>query len=204
MQCENDKHKRNWQNLLIVIGASAGGVEPICEIIEILPEDFQAVIVVATHRDPNAEGNSLRDVLAHHTQVRVEEPHQGEEMECTTIYVSHGGDSVEFNGKEFNLKYSDQHRERISRIDHLFASAAEIAGAKSVGVILSGAMWDGVEGLRAIHDAGGRCLVQKPTDADFSTMPMNAIQKVKIDFVGSSREIAEMLIEFGRGEVCES
>lgn len=190
--------------MLIVIGASAGGIKPICEIIEQLPDDFQAVIVVATHRDPNADGNSLRELLAHHTHIDVEEPDEGDELQCTTIYVSHGGDSVEFQGKKFHLEYSDDHRKRITRIDHLFSSAAEIAKNKAVGVILSGALWDGVEGLRAIHKAGGRCMAQRPTDAGFSAMPMNAIQKVKIDFVGSSKEIANMLIDIARDEECES
>ena len=72
-----------------------------------------------------------------------------------------------------------------------------------MGVILSGLLWDGVEGLSAIHQAGGKCLVQSPADAIFQDMPLHAIDAVDIDFVGTADEIAQRLIEIARPRSCE-
>lgn len=196
------ERKPDYPNLLILIGASAGGLPVISEIIGELPETFQAAIVVATHRNPAKSENSLAKVLESNTQLRVEEPHQGEHIDCTTIYVGHPRDAVEVEGRNLQLHGIESHWDRIHRIDELFQSAADSAGPNACGVLLSGVLRDGVNGLKAIHDAGGICIVQHPDDAQFSDMPSTALQEVPVQFVGTGTEIARHLIEIAEGRVC--
>ncbi|MCA9072213.1 MAG: chemotaxis protein CheB [Planctomycetaceae bacterium] len=190
-----------YPNLLIVIGASAGGVSAITKIIKQLPSSFQGAILVATHRDPSQTNNMLKDVLDHNTRLRVCEPSEGEKIHCTTIYVGRNCDSIIVDGQEIHLDFvSDV--ERLKRIDYLFESAA-IAGKNAVGVILSGMLWDGVEGLKAIHEAGGKCIVQDPEDALFPDMPRNALATIPVDYVGTTDEIASLLMELAAGRSCQ-
>lgn len=188
-------------NLIVGIGASAGGLEEIIKIVDLLPEDFQATLLVATHRSPDHQ-NHLKDIIGRHTRMRVDEPVEGDELHCTSIYVGKADEAVAVDGSRFHVEKARSQFRRMKRIDDLFHSVAESAGPNGVGVVLSGMLWDGVEGLLAIHDAGGYCLVQDPRDASFDDMPLRALENVPVNFVGSSKEIAGKLLELGRGRTC--
>lgn len=189
------------QNLLVVIGASAGGLPVITRIVQQLPQTFQGAILVATHRDPSQTTNMLKNVLGYNSRLRVRQPVEGEKITCTTIYVGRSCDSIVVDGREIHLDFVDEVR-RLRRIDELFLSAA-VAGKNAVGVILSGMLWDGVEGLKAIHEAGGKCIVQDPLEALFPDMPQHALDEVPVDFVGTADEIASVLMEMATGRHCQ-
>ncbi|MCA9108782.1 MAG: chemotaxis protein CheB [Planctomycetaceae bacterium] len=197
------KTSGQFPNLLVVIGASAGGLKPIREIVRLLPMEFQGVILIATHRDPNLPTNSLAELLGQDARLAVREPVEGEQLHCTTLYIGGPAESVQIDGRHVHIDEVSSHLERLQRIDDLFLSAAEHAGTNAVGVILSGTLFDGVSGLRAIHDAGGKCIVQNPRDATFDDMPKNAIDSVEIDFVGNTTEIASLLVELAAGRQCQ-
>ncbi|XZE45180.1 chemotaxis protein CheB [Pirellulaceae bacterium SH467] len=187
--------------LLVAIGASAGGLKEIVTIVESLPTWFAGTLVVATHRDPRAP-NVLADILTKRARIRVDEPEDEEQLECTTIYVGKANERVEVDNAEFSIERDSSNYARLHRIDDLFESVAKSAGKDAVGVILSGMLSDGVEGLKAIHDAGGYCVVQSPTDAEFPSMPSNALSRVDVDFVGTAQEIASYIMEISLGRNC--
>lgn len=189
-------------NLLIAIGASAGGLRAMTPIFERLPENFQAAIVVATHRPPDRR-NLLAEVLQRHTRLRVLEPIDGDHITCTGVYVGRGQETVEVEGDHLQIGIDHDRLRALKRIDDLFVSVAESAGSNAVGVVLSGMLYDGTAGLAAIHEAGGRCIVQEPRDAAFKSMPENALAAVPIDFVGTSEEIGDKLVEFAAGRHCQ-
>lgn len=159
-------------------------------------------MVVATHRDPTAEVNSLAEIFKQNTRLSVREPVEGESLHCTTLYIGHPSKSLLIEGQEAHLDDVAGHIERLQRIDELFRSAARSAGANAVGVILSGTLWDGVAGLKAIHEAGGKCIVQDPEDAAFDDMPRKALEQVDVDYVGTDDEIASILVELAAGRNC--
>lgn len=198
------KSKSAWEfrNLLVVIGGSAGGFQAITRIVELLPEDFQATLVIATHRDPKQQQNQLADILSRRANLRVHQPAEGEELVCTTIYVGHPSESVQIEGQSATLDEVQSLVDRLSRIDDLFCSAAEVAGPNAVGVILSGMLSDGVAGLQAISRAGGRCIVQSPAEAQFPDMPRHALAAVGVDFVGTAEEIAGHLQKIAADREC--
>lgn len=191
-----------FPNLLVVIGASAGGLEPISDILRRLPDDFQGTIFIATHRRPEF-GNMLADILESRTDIKVTTPVEGETIHCTTIYIGNASDVIEVEGDYIGVELDSQRIRKLQRIDDLFFSAARSGRENTVGIILSGFLWDGVKGLKEIARRGGRCIAQDPKEADFGDMPRNAIAEVEMDFVGSTKEIAELLIEWADGRNCE-
>jgi len=195
---------KSWRNLLVAIGGSAGAVGPICRVIEQLPEDFQGAILIATHRGPTNGRDSFKEMLSTYAHMDVRETVSGEELECTTIFVSKSRAAMKFNGKELVVEDLKTHVDRMRQIDTLFESAAELAGDHAVGIILSGALFDGVAGLRKIADRGGYCIVQEPDEAQFKEMPARALENVEVNFVGCADEIADRLIEIASGETCDA
>ncbi|MBB3209236.1 chemotaxis response regulator CheB [Rhodopirellula rubra] len=196
----NDSPSSNT-SLIVAIGASAGGFKEIVTIVEGLPCWFAGTLIIATHREPKHE-NVLADILARRARIRVDEPEDEECLECTTIYVGHSDETVEVDGDEFDVEVDTSRYARMHRIDDLFKSVAESAGRNAVGVILSGMLSDGTEGMRAIKSAGGRCIIQSPSDADCPSMPLHALAEVDPVFVGTAAEIASFLMELALDETC--
>jgi len=189
-------------NLIVGIGASAGGLEAVSEIVEHLPGQFQGSILVAIHRTPNVK-SMLGSVLQTHARMRVSDSIDGEHLSCTHIYVAQPSEILEVDGDEVHVDVDADSIRRMQRIDDLFSSIAESAGANSVGVVLSGMLWDGVAGLQAIKAAGGECIVQDPKDAQFPGMPQNALEAVECDLIGTPLEIASRLVELAAGRQCQ-
>lgn len=197
-----DSTKPQYPNLLIVIGASAGGLQQIVKIIRKLPDYFQATVLFACHRSPESP-NVLHEILGRNTDLTVRQPIEGERLCCTTIYVGKPKETIEIEGRELHAEMDESDLARMERIDELFKSAAESAGENAVGVILTGMLSDGVEGLKAINAAGGYCIVQDPEDAEFESMPINALKEVDVDFVGTTGEITQKLIQLAEGRTCK-
>lgn len=151
-------------------------------------------MVIASHRAPEST-NLLLEILARRASIQVLQPEDEECLVCTAIYIGDSRATVKVVGGSFSVKEDVSAVSRIRRIDDLFVSVAQSAGARAVGVILSGMLSDGVAGLRAIHEAGGTCLVQNPHQATFDSMPENALASVPADFVGSTDEIAARIVE---------
>lgn len=192
-----------FKNLLVVIGASAGGLQAIKGVIQNLPATFEGTLMVATHRDPSIQENVLAEILRLNTRLQVRDPVEGESLVCQTLYVGAPSNSLTVEGDVAHLEKVEEDVRRIERIDALFEAAARYAGPNAVGVILSGMLWDGVEGLKAIQKAGGRCIVQSPSDAQFDSMPVNAINQIEADFIGSTEQIAEKLIQIAADRSCQ-
>lgn len=190
-----------YSDLLIVIGASAGGLEQFTKIVKALPDHFHATVVLACHRSIT-EPSKMHEVLGRLTGIQVRQPIAGEKLCCTTIYIGDARDSVEVDGRYFRTAEDISDLARKERIDDLFKSAAESAGENCVGVILTGMLSDGAEGLKAIRQAGGVCMVQDPKEAAFDSMPNHALQEVKADFIGTTDEIAELLVRLADRRAC--
>ena len=191
--CDKKPCPHNY-NLVVAIGASAGGFSEIMTIVENLPTWFQGTVIIATHRAPGHK-NVLAEIIARHARIRVDEPEDEDCLECTTIYLGQANETVEVKGSEFDVEVDCSRHARMHRIDDLFFSVAKSSGPDAIGVVLSGMLDDGSAGLKAIKEAGGRCVIQAPDDADYPSMPIAASKQVDPDFVGCSREIASYIME---------
>ncbi|HUS32788.1 MAG TPA: chemotaxis protein CheB [Kofleriaceae bacterium] len=165
---------------LIVVGTSAGGIEALPRLLGQLPATFNASMVICMHLGAR-EDAQLVHILERSTVLPVSWAEQGEPFLPGHIYVA--PPDTHLSIYEGHLRLSSGPRENFSRpsIDRLFRSAAAQQGARTIGVLLTGMMGDGVAGLVAIRDSGGRTIVQDPVDAEFSELPTRALEALKPD-----------------------
>lgn len=176
---------------VLVIGASAGGVEALGEILPQLVGDLSVVVVVHLPRD---KPSLLSNVFAPRCAFRVKEAEDKEPIASRTIYIAPPDYHVLIE-KNLHLALSiDEpvHHARPS-IDVLFYSAADALGARATGIILTGANADGAAGLAAIHAAGGTTVVQDPASALVRDMPAAALERCTPTHVLPSNAIAALL-----------
>jgi two-component system chemotaxis response regulator CheB len=187
------------QRDIIVIGASAGGVQPLITLLELLPGDLQATLAIVLHRSRFHEGR-LPWVLGRHTPLRVMEPADGTPVRPRFVYVAPRDQHLVFDDGLVRLHGGPpEHRTRPA-VDPLFRSAAARYGHRVVGVLLSGNGGDGVSGLIAIKKAGGLSLVQTPVEARFESMPARALAEDDVDAALGIEDLAWALAALARGE----
>jgi two-component system chemotaxis response regulator CheB len=158
---------------IVAIGASAGGVEAIAEMLHALPGTLPATVLVTLHRSVTFR-SQLQSVLASAAHLPVVVARQGEKLQARKCYL--GTPSLHLTvGPGLVAKLVHDGFYRVHNIDLLFSSLARNAGPRTVGVVLSGLLKDGTQGLAALREAGGKTLVQCPSEATYKDMPRNAI-----------------------------
>ena len=159
----------------VVIGASAGGVQALSQILPALPAGFPVPVLVVVHIPPHRD-NALVELFAGKCLLAVKEAEDKEPLAPGTIYFAPPDYHllVEAGG---TVALSSDEAVNHSRpaIDVLFESAADAFGAHIAGVILTGANHDGAEGLRVLRAAGGQAIVEDPGTAEVATMPQAAL-----------------------------
>jgi two-component system chemotaxis response regulator CheB len=158
---------------VIVIGASAGGIEAVTRLLACFSCDLKATIGIVIHR-----GASLGDwcsTLGRKSKMRVCQPKDGERLQQGVAYVAPGDVHMMFDRDVVRLEQGDKQHHTRPAIDPLFRSAALAFGSRVIGIALSGCGSDGALGLKAILAAGGKAFAQTPAEADFGEMPSSAI-----------------------------
>lgn len=169
---------------IVVIGASAGGVEALRGLFQALPAALDAAVMVVLHI-PADTPSQLDRILAHSTQLAVGIAQDGEPIRNGHVYVASADRHLMATAQGIRLSRGPKEGRARPSIDVLFRSAATAFGSRVIGVILSGALDDGTAGLWAIKDHQGATLVQLPSEAMHPSMPQSAIAHVQVDFVGS-------------------
>ena len=180
---------------IAAIGASAGGLEAISEVLAALPRASPLAYVVIQHLDPEYK-SQLAEILAQHTAMPVATIREGMTVEPGRVYVLPENATLTLSDDRFHLTPRESGRHHP--IDAFFVSLAEARADGAIGVVLSGADADGTAGLQAIKRAGGITFAQTPESARFIAMPRSAIASDAVDFVLSPREIARQLARLGR------
>jgi two-component system, chemotaxis family, protein-glutamate methylesterase/glutaminase len=177
---------------VIGIGLSAGGLEPLIDIVTALPGDIPAALVILPHMPPNAESR-LNDILGRASRLIVVTVHTIEYLEAGHCYVPAKGHQLIVKGGfvEVQPRLSEPKLNRT--IDTFFSTLAKDAAEKAIGIILSGAGYDGLEGAKKIEDGNGLVIVQDPDSAEFPLMPYNLIANDHPDYVLTPDEIAEKI-----------
>lgn len=187
--------KKAGTPMLIVVGASAGGMDALKELVAQLPADFPAPVFIVNHMSADTTGDALVKAL----------------NDSSRLSCAHATDEQVFNSGHIYLAPSDHHmlivkdrilvtkgaRENRSRpaIDPLFRSAAVAYGNRVIGIILTGYLDDGTNGMMAIKRCGGVCIAQEPGDASYPDMPKSVIANVGADHCLPISQMGALLSE---------
>ncbi len=178
---------------IIVVGASAGGVEPLIRLVGDLPPDLPASVFVVLHM--SAHGNTaLPQILDRAAELEVTAAVDGAKIEPGHIYVAVPDRHLFLEPEVMRVVPGPKENGYRPSIDGLFRTAAAAYGPRVVGVVLSGSRDDGTVGLRTIHQQGGRGIVQDPEEAPFPGMPRSALERDHPEFVLPAGKIAAQLV----------
>lgn len=183
---------------LVVVGASAGGVEALSTLARNLPPDFAAPVLVVLHLPAFAK-SVMPEILSRAGPLPAAHAEDGEPLAGGRIYVAPPNAHLLVDGSSIRLDRGPAINGYRPAVDPLFRSAAQSHGARVAGVVLSGALDDGTAGLAAIRDAGGATLVQDPAEAMYPSMPDSAIGYVRPDYVLPLVELVDVLVRLTSG-----
>ncbi len=185
---------------IIVVGASAGGVEALAEVASRLPADLPAAVFVVLHVP--AYGTSvLPSILSRRGPLPARHPADGEEIQHGRIYVAPPDYHLIVREGRIGLTRGPAENGHRPAIDTLFRSAARAYGPRVAGVILTGTLDDGTAGLQAVKMRGGLGLVQDPEEALFAGMPRSALENVAVDYVLPLSQLVPTLVRLAHEPV---
>jgi two-component system chemotaxis response regulator CheB len=177
---------------VVVVGASAGGVEALGELLRGLPPDFPAAVFVVLHM-PTSARSALSAILARVCPLPVRQAVDGARLEGGTVTVAVPDHHLLLVDEHISLSRGPRENGHRPAVDVLFRSAARAAGPRVVGVVLSGALDDGTAGMIAVRARGGIGVAQHPDDALYSSMPAHAIELGNADHVATLAEMGGVL-----------
>ncbi|KTQ98213.1 chemotaxis protein [Aureimonas ureilytica] len=180
---------------IVGIGASAGGLEALREMLSAAHAPTGMTFVVVQHLDPNHE-SMLAQLLDRHTDLEVLQCEGGERLQADKVYIIPPGRGLAISEGVLELTSFAQPRGLRRPIDDFFISLASDQQGNAACVILSGTGADGTTGLRAIKEHGGVCVVQDPQSARYDGMPVSAVGTGLVDFVKRPGEILACLSAF--------
>jgi chemotaxis response regulator CheB len=185
---------------LIVLGASAGGIQALSVLVATLPATLPVPIVIAQHLDPNVPSH-LGQILARRSTLPVrtvgEAAPAPESLVAGTIYLVPADRDVEITDGTVHLQAGvGQHP--MPSIDRLFTSAAKTYGERVIAVVLTGSGSDGTAGARAIKEAGGTVLIENPQTASYPAMPASLPPTI-VDLVVDLERMGPLLADLISG-----
>jgi len=179
----------------IGIGASAGGLTVLQDLLSNIPVPSHSIYIIAQHLSSQRE-SLLSDILAKYTDLDVIKAVDGTELLVGKIYVIPPNMTLsQTKNSQLIVTYSENTNAPQPSVDDIFTFLAQFSGAKTIGVLLSGSGHDGVKGLKAICDVDGITLVQSPDEAEFKSMPQSAIDANVVHESLSLHGIAKIITE---------
>ena len=162
---------------VVGIGASAGGVDALIQVLAQLPRDFAAATCIVLHL-PSSGRSLLAPILGRHTTLEVVEAQDDRPLEAGCVYVAPNDRHLVLSDGRLQLDRGPKENGVRPAVDVMLRTLAAAYGPRSIAVILSGALGDGTAGAVAVRQAGGLVVIQDPQDATVASMPETALRAV--------------------------
>jgi len=180
---------------IVGIGASAGGLEAICEFFGAMPNDSGLAFVIVQHLSPTQKSLAA-EIVGKHTAMPVQQASEGVRLEANRVYTLPPNTYPSIHGGCLHLGVPENARGPRLPIDHFFASLGEDQHERAIGIVLSGSGGDGSQGLRSIVENGGIVLAQTPESCEFDHMPRNAIATGLVSRVQTVGQMPSSLLNY--------
>jgi two-component system chemotaxis response regulator CheB len=184
---------------IVVVGASAGGMEALQQLVRHLAADLDAALFVVWHTSPSVR-SILPELLSKAGPLPAAFAVDREPVRSGKIYVAPPDHHMLLEDGFVRIARGPKENRFRPALDPLFRSAAYVYGPRTIGVVLTGALDDGTAGLWTIKLRGGTAIVQDPEEALISSMPRNALEAVDVDHRARIAEIARLLNRLTREE----
>jgi two-component system chemotaxis response regulator CheB len=182
---------------IVVVGASAGGVEALQTLVGGFPADLTAAVFVVLHIPANGP-RALAAILGRAGPLPAAEAEERAIPRPGTVRVAVPGRHLVFARQRVRLSQDPAVNGHRPSIDALFCSAAEVFGPRVIAVVLSGAGDDGSKGLVAATEAGGVGLVQDPDQAKYPSMPQQAVRRVPSATLSRVEDMGALIASLAR------
>jgi two-component system chemotaxis response regulator CheB len=187
----SDKNTESF--FVITIGASAGGLNAISELVSQLPPDLNAVVFVVMHLSKSALGDILVSRIQKNTALICQLAKDKERIQKGHIYIAPPDFHLLVKKDKIVIGNGPAENRFRPSIDVLFRSAAVNYGEKAIGIILTGMLNDGRTGMWAIKQSGGYCIVQDPNEAEFPDMPLSVLEAMEVDHCASLKKMGAVI-----------
>jgi two-component system chemotaxis response regulator CheB len=177
---------------LVVVVGSLGGLESAVAVLSGLPGDFPVPIILLQHGPRQNRSERFADILQRSSSLPIHPVDHDEEVTARqgVTVLPYGWTGTLDSAGRLELAPAA----RGSGGDTLLRSAAEVVGARLIGVVLTGMLRDGTEGVRAVKRRGGRVLVEDPRTARAGAMPASALATGCVDFALPNTRLAAALM----------
>lgn len=179
---------------IVVIGASAGGVQALRVLLAQLPLGLPAAVFVVLHL-PDTAKSQLDAVLRRWSALSVETAREGDEVRTGRVLVAPSGGHLLLHGAGVQIGQGPRENGVRPSVDVLFRSAALAYGARVISVVLTGLLADGAAGTREVLLHGGIAIVEDPSTAEYPSMPRNAIEAAPVTHVVELKRLAGLLVD---------
>lgn len=177
---------------VVVIGASAGGVEALRRVVAGLPQDLSAAVCIVLHLAPGSP-SALAGILDRAGPLRCRPAVDGAPLRSGEVVVAPPDRHLLIVDGHVALSVGPRENGHRPSVDALFRSAAVAKDSRVVGVVLSGTRDDGTVGLAVIKASGGSAVVQDPEEALYPGMPSSALAHVDVDAVARADQIGGII-----------
>ncbi len=180
---------------IVVIGASAGGLNALVEMVQHLPKGLDVAYCIVLHLSRKGIGDFVVHRLKQVTSLPCSMATNGAPVKAGHIYIARPNQHMLIKDDHILLGGGPEENRFRPSIDVLFRSAAVAYSSNTIGIILSGLLDDGTAGMWAIKRSGGTSVVQDPNQAEYPDMPLSVINNMEADHVATLEEMGPLIAE---------
>ena len=188
---------------IITIGASAGGLNAINEVVAQLPANLNAAVLIVIHLSKAAIGDLLLERIRKNSKLPCQIGRQGDAIIPGQVYIAAPDTHLLIKDDKVIVGHGPPENRFRPSIDVLFRSAAANAGERAIGIVLTGLLNDGTAGMMAIKQSGGYCIVQDPNEAEYPAMPLSVLENMEADYCVSLKSMGSIIEKITQEPIAE-